>query len=95
VQVGIGINTGELVAGYIGSNRTMSYSVIGDTVNTAARLCATAAADQVVVSGSTAEALQDRFALEKLGEVSLKGKKTAVRAFTVSGSVGDISRFTG
>jgi adenylate cyclase len=37
IKFGIGINTGNLMAGYIGSSHTMSYSVIGDTVNTASR----------------------------------------------------------
>jgi adenylate cyclase len=53
IHIGIGVNTGELVAGYIGSTRTMSYSVIGDSVNTAARLCSAAKAGQVIISEST------------------------------------------
>ncbi len=53
IRIGIGINTGSLVAGYIGSTRLMSYSVIGDTVNTASRLCSAAKPGQILISEET------------------------------------------
>ena len=48
LAVGIGIHTGPGVVGYVGSSKALSYTVIGDTANTSARLCATAAAGQIV-----------------------------------------------
>jgi adenylate cyclase len=56
LQVGIGINYGEAFAGYLGSERRLEYTVIGDTVNTAKRLCTAAQGDEILVSA----ALRDR-----------------------------------
>src|SRR5690606_29362526 len=64
LAIGIGIHTGPLVAGYIGSSKALSYTVIGDTANTSARLCGIAAAGQVLVSEATAAKLSSRFELE-------------------------------
>jgi adenylate cyclase len=83
VQTGIGINTGNLVAGYIGSSRTMSYSVIGKTVNTAYRLCSAAKPGQIVISGQTLDHLQDTFDIEELEPVPAWGKYKPVRTFNV------------
>ncbi|MEE4354948.1 MAG: adenylate/guanylate cyclase domain-containing protein [Desulfococcaceae bacterium] len=85
IQVGIGINTGKLVAGYIGSTHTMSYSVIGDTVNTASRLCSAAAADQVLISESTYEHVKDIFSVTRLRPIMAKGKLYPVQIFSVVG----------
>lgn len=56
LQVGIGINYGEAFAGYLGSERRLEYTVIGDTVNTAKRLCSAALGGEILVSAS----LRDR-----------------------------------
>jgi adenylate cyclase len=85
IHIGIGINTGELVAGYIGSTRTMSYSVIGDTVNTAARLCSAAKAGQVIISEFTNEYVKGEFDVIALDEVKVKGKAKALTIFNVVG----------
>lgn len=81
--VGIGIHTGPLVSGYVGSSKSLSYTVIGDTVNTSARLCGIAAGGQIVVSEATAEHLGGRFPLEPLPDASLKGKERPMRIFSV------------
>jgi adenylate cyclase len=81
--VGIGIHTGPLVSGYVGSSKSLSYTVIGDTVNTSARLCGIAAGGQIVVSEATAEYLGGRFALDPLPDASLKGKERPMRIFAV------------
>jgi adenylate cyclase len=86
IQIGIGINTGNLVAGYIGSSRTMSYSVIGDTVNTASRLCKAANAGQILISEQTyAEVIGDFKTLE-LEPIMAKGKGEPVNVYNVIGN---------
>ncbi len=85
IEIGIGINTGSVVAGYIGSSRTMSYSVIGDTVNTASRLCSVAKPGQIVISENTAEHVRGQFATIELEPVTFKGKANRLRVFSVLG----------
>ncbi len=84
LAIGIGIHTGPLVAGYIGSSRALSYTVIGDTVNTSARLCGIAGAGQIIVSESTQQALGARFEFEELPPAPLKGKEKPMRIFNVT-----------
>ncbi len=88
IQVGIGINTGKLVAGYIGSTHTMSYSVIGDTVNTASRLCAAAGSGQILISESTCSHVRDIFSVTRLEPIVAKGKLRPIRVFNVVGEPG-------
>jgi adenylate cyclase len=85
IKFGIGINTGNLMAGYIGSSHTMSYSVIGDTVNTASRLCSAAQPDQILISENTWRQIKHRFDANPLGEIHAKGKFKPVNAFAVTG----------
>jgi adenylate cyclase len=85
IEIGIGVNTGPLVAGYIGSTRTMSYSVIGDTVNTAARLCSTAKSGQVLISEHTYDCVKGDFDFLKHDDVKVKGKMKPVRNYQALG----------
>ena len=85
IQIGIGINTGSLVAGYIGSSQTMSYSVIGDTVNTASRLCAAAKKGQIIVSQETFEQMNGLFEAEKIDPVNAKGKIKPIQVLNIVG----------
>jgi len=85
IQIGIGVNTGELVAGYIGSTRTMSYSVIGDSVNTGARLCSAAKAGQVIISEATYAEVKDEFDFAVLEPVTAKGKSKPLKIYNVLG----------
>ena len=85
IQVGVGINTGPVVAGYIGSTRTMSYSVIGDTVNTASRLCAAARAGQILIADSTYTHIRHQFSVTRLTPLQVKGKLHPIHVFEVHG----------
>ncbi|NNL42709.1 MAG: adenylate/guanylate cyclase domain-containing protein, partial [Desulfobacterales bacterium] len=89
IQVGIGINTGNLVAGYIGSSHTMSYSVIGKTVNTAYRLCSAAKPGQVLISEHTQNQVQNDFNINELEPIPAKGNFKPIRTFSVLDSNGN------
>ena len=84
LAMGIGIHTGSLVSGYVGSSKSLSYTVIGDTVNTSARLCGVALAGQILVSEVTAAKLDGRFRLEPLPDAVLKGKEKPMPIFNVT-----------
>ena len=81
--VGIGIHTGPLVAGYIGSSKALSYTVIGDTANTSSRLCSVALSGQIIVSESTLGHLKGRFEVQELDPAKVKGNDKPLRIFNV------------
>lgn len=87
-KVSIGINTGEVVSGNIGSAtlRRFDYTVIGDVVNTAQRLQSAAKPGQILLNQATIEkADATRFQFKKIGEVTLKNKAKPVVVFEVPG----------
>lgn len=73
IAVGIGIATGQLVAGYMGSSQTLSYTVLGRSVNLSARLCGQAGPGEVLLSPSTFEHVQEHVECEALAPIKLKG----------------------
>jgi adenylate cyclase len=83
LAIGIGIHTGPLVAGYIGSSKALSYTVIGDTANTSARVCGIAAAGQVLISEATLAKIQNKIEVDELPPANLKGKEKPFRIFNV------------
>ena len=85
IRVGIGIATGEMIAGYTGTQQRATYTCIGDAVNVAARLEAHTKATErgILIDGATREALGGRMALEPLGAVQFKGKAAALEVFAV------------
>jgi adenylate cyclase len=83
LAIGMGIHTGPLVAGYVGSSKALSYTVIGDTANTSARLCGVALAGQIIITESTMARLNNKFEVEELPPTLLKGKEKPVRIFNV------------
>jgi adenylate cyclase len=83
LEVGIGINTGEVTAGNIGSPRRIDYTVIGDNVNMASRLMNKAKGFEIIISEPTAAELGGSCALTKLEPLTLKGKSAPIPAYAV------------
>jgi adenylate cyclase len=84
-QISVGINSGEMISGNIGSAslKRLDYTVIGDAVNTAQRLQSSAQPGQIVISEAVYERIKESFHCEKIGEVSLKNKAKPVITYEV------------
>jgi adenylate cyclase len=86
-QVGVGVNSGEIVAGNLGSPKRMEYTVIGDNVNVASRLTSLAKGGEILISKQTYEAIKDknRLKVSERGKVPVKGKKVEITIYSVLG----------
>jgi adenylate cyclase len=84
-KVSIGINSGEMISGNIGSAnlKRLDYTVIGDVVNTAQRLQAAAGEGEIVITEASYEKVKDSFFCRKKGEVTLKNKTQLVTIYEV------------
>lgn len=81
LELGIGINSGEVLVGNIGSDKRMEYTVIGDVVNVAARLEAIARPNQVLLAEATREMAREDFEIHYLGERAVTGRKAVTKVY--------------
>jgi class 3 adenylate cyclase len=83
IQIGVGINTGYVTLGYIGSENHRDYTIVGRNVNLASRLEEMAGPDQIFISQRTYSLVKDDVEVENLGELTLKGFHSQVLAYNV------------
>jgi len=82
IAIHIGINSGKVAAGNIGSERLLQYATIGDTTNVTSRICSEAKADEILISQTTKEKLKSQiFPLEKIPPVIVKGKDEPIQLY--------------
>ena len=95
IQIGVGVNTGEVTAGYMGSEKQLSYTVIGDNVNLAARVMSVAKGMQLFITRSTFERVGNYFLIEQRESIMVKGKSMPIEIFEVMGvnPEADLSEF--
>lgn len=87
IRVGIGLASGVMVAGCIGAENRNDYTVVGERVNLAARLCSTAKAGEVLVDDATRDRMGPAFPSEPMPPLTLKGFAEAMPAFRVARGV--------
>ncbi len=81
LRIGVGLATGKMVAGCMGSSDRLNYTVLGERVNLAARLCSKAGAGQVVIDQTTRERLGEIISVVQLPDLQLKGFSENVVAY--------------
>jgi adenylate cyclase len=89
IKIGIGINTGRVITGAIGSSRTLQYTAIGDPVNTASRLCNVAKAGEIILSENTMRLVASHVDALLLPPVKVKGKEQELKIYNVLGLKGE------
>src|SRR5215216_6772647 len=83
IGVGMGLHTGEVIVGYIGSDRRSEYTAIGDTVNTSSRLESNARGGEILISDATAKAAHSRYRLKPREPITVKNRQQPVQLWEV------------
>jgi adenylate cyclase len=84
IKIHIGLNSGKVAAGNIGSDKLIQYATIGDTTNVTSRICSVAQADEIVISQATLDRISDRtLRFEKMELVTVKGKLEPLQLYKV------------
>jgi len=83
IGVGMGLHTGEVIVGYIGSDRRSEYTAIGDTVNTSSRLESNARGGEILISDATAKAAHSRYRLNPREAIMVKNREQPVKLWEV------------
>lgn len=86
IAVGIGINSGDMIMGAMGSEERMDYTVLGDNVNLGARLCSAAGKNQTIISEGSYSFIQDksRYVINELEPIKVKGKSKPLTIYEVT-----------
>lgn len=91
LEVGIGVNSGQMVAGYSGASQTLSYTVLGDAVNVASRLCSHAKPQEILISDALYPSITSEFTVDIREPVRFKGKSAEMGVYQIMGwSSGEI-----
>ncbi|MEO7092736.1 MAG: adenylate/guanylate cyclase domain-containing protein, partial [Polyangiales bacterium] len=85
LRIGVGINTGNVITGSIGSTRALQYTAIGDAMNVASRLVNVASSGEIIISEDTYKHVAGRVEATQLPPVKVKGKADELKVYRVTG----------
>jgi adenylate cyclase len=82
-QIGVGVNSGPVMAGYVGARDHLEYTVVGDTVNVAARLEGLSRPNRLFIGPITRAAISSELESTRMGEMEIRGRAAAIQVYQV------------